>query len=71
MWIVFNGEIYNYRRSGRSSKLGGTVSQLIAIPRPSFTSTKTGAMPVFPLLNGMFAFAIWDERRERLLVGTG
>lgn len=67
LWIVFNGEIYNYRE----------LRSQLAADRCFTTATDTevllGAFQKWGVeclgrLNGMFAFAIWDEARQRLLL---
>lgn len=67
-WIVFNGEIYNYRQLREQlEKLGHTF----------YTDSDTEAIvhaydqygadcPKY--LRGMFAFAIWDERTKSLFL---
>src|SRR6202795_1382465 len=67
-WIVFNGEIYNYRElREKLEKLGHTF----------YTNSDTEAIvhaydqygtdcPKY--LRGMFAFAIWDERTKSLFL---
>ena len=67
-WIVFNGEIYNYRElRDQLEKLGHTF----------YTNSDTEAIihaydqygadcPRY--LRGMFAFAIWDERTQELFL---
>ena len=67
VWIVFNGEIYNYRelRDG-------------LMPRRTFRSRtdtevilglyEEHGLRCVPMLGGMFAFAIWDERAQRLVL---
>jgi asparagine synthase (glutamine-hydrolysing) len=67
-WIVFNGEIYNYPElRERLEKLGHrfyTNSDTEAIVH---AYDQYGAdCPKH--LRGMFAFAIWDEKREELLL---
>jgi asparagine synthase (glutamine-hydrolysing) len=68
IWIVFNGEIYNYRELRRDLVRRGHVFRT-----DSDTETivhlyeDLGAACVEPL-RGMFAFAIWDERRRELLL---
>jgi asparagine synthase (glutamine-hydrolysing) len=67
-WIVFNGEIYNHRELRR---------ELIA--RGHFFKTESDTEVILHLyedrgerlvdeLRGMFAFAIWDTRRRKLLL---
>ncbi|MGH9945292.1 MAG: asparagine synthase (glutamine-hydrolyzing), partial [Pyrinomonadaceae bacterium] len=68
-WIVFNGEIYNYRplraelekRGHRFYTDSDTEVVLHAYDEYGPTECPTH-------LRGMFAFAIWDERREELLL---
>jgi asparagine synthase (glutamine-hydrolysing) len=67
-WIVFNGEIYNYRDLRRELEARGKkfLSQ-------SDTEVVLAAYHVWGessllKLNGMFAFALWDARQKRLLL---
>jgi len=68
VWIVFNGEIYNYEKLKEDLRARGHV----------FT-TKTDTEVIVHLyeeygadciekLRGMFAFGIWDENRKQLLL---
>jgi len=67
-WIVFNGEIYNYRElRDKLEKLGHTF----------YTNSDTEAIvhaydqygaDCPNHLRGMFAFAIWDERTQELFL---
>lgn len=66
LWIVYNGEIYDFDalREGLLKK-GHTLK--------SHTDTETvlhlyedNGLDCLKLLNGMFAFALWDEKRQRL-----
>jgi asparagine synthase (glutamine-hydrolysing) len=66
--IVFNGEIYNYRdlrerfsRDGRVFRSRSDTETILAAYEKSGTSCVDD-------LRGMFAFAIWDERRNRLVL---
>ncbi|UPV76635.1 asparagine synthase (glutamine-hydrolyzing) (plasmid) [Halorussus limi] len=64
--IVFNGEIYNYRElrervSDRTFRSETDTEVLL------YLYEKYGP-DCLSLLRGMFAFAIWDERRERLFL---
>src|SRR5207245_8160839 len=67
-WIVFNGEIYNYRELRR---------KLEALGHTFYTNSDTEAIihaydrygaDCPRHLRGMFAFAIWDERTQELLL---
>jgi len=68
VWIIFNGEIYNYRelRAELQSKghQFGTNSDTEVIVH----GYKEWGTDVFNHLNGMFGLAIWDVRNERLVV---
>ncbi|HEY0322872.1 MAG TPA: asparagine synthase (glutamine-hydrolyzing) [Pyrinomonadaceae bacterium] len=66
VWIVFNGEIYNYKElRAELEKLGHrfyTDSDTEAIVH----AYEAYGADCPKSLRGMFAFAIWDERREEL-----
>jgi len=68
LWIVFNGEIYNYQElrrdllsRGRTLKTQSDTETILAL------YDEMGAACVGKL-RGMFAFAIWDKKRERLFI---
>lgn len=65
-WITYNGELYNYRElrhglvtTGTAVRTGSDTEVLLAL----LSQRDTTALP---MLRGMFAFAWWDERSERL-----
>lgn len=67
-WIVFNGEIFNYRelreflvKKGYSLKTHSDTEVLVQLY--SIYGKKSLSM-----LNGQFAFAIWDKVKEELLI---
>jgi asparagine synthase (glutamine-hydrolysing) len=64
--IVFNGEIYNYRelraRLDGYSFDSGTDTEVLLAAYQEF------GVDCLEHLRGMFAFAIWDEERERLFL---
>jgi asparagine synthase (glutamine-hydrolysing) len=69
LWVVCNGEIYNFREL-RTELLGkghqfktGSDSEVILHAYAEYGDTFVGR------LNGMYAFALWDARRKRLLIG--
>jgi asparagine synthase (glutamine-hydrolysing) len=68
IWIVFNGEIYNHRLLRRDLEAKGhrfaTQSDTEAILH-LYEDLGEGCMKA---LRGMFAFAIWDRPRQRLLL---
>ena len=69
VWVVFNGEIYNYRELRQ---------QLTARGHKLATRTDTETLVhlyedhgagLVDHLRGMFAFALWDSRKRQLLLG--
>lgn len=67
-WIVFNGEIYNYRElREKLEKLGHTFYTNSDTEAIVHAYDRYGAdCPKH--LRGMFAFAIWDERKQELFL---
>jgi asparagine synthase (glutamine-hydrolysing) len=68
VWIVFNGEIYNYKELQK---------QLIARGHRLATGSDTETIvhlyeeygvECLKFLEGMFAFALWDHERQRLFI---
>jgi asparagine synthase (glutamine-hydrolysing) len=67
--VVFNGEIYNYRElRDRLLKAGHRLSTRSDTETLVHLYEDEGDRLV-RVLRGMFGFAIWDARRQRLLVG--
>jgi asparagine synthase (glutamine-hydrolysing) len=69
LWLVANGEIYNYRELSR-----GLIAQGHRLRTASDCETllhlyEQHGDDFLANVNGMFAFALWDSRRRRLLLG--
>jgi asparagine synthase (glutamine-hydrolysing) len=68
--VALNGEIYNYRRLRETLARRGHVlrsegdTEVIAHLAEDLEPT-----PLAESLEGMFAFAVWDDRRGRLILG--
>ena len=63
LWIVFNGEIYNYRRAARGLEAQGARSAPASDTEVLLHALRRGAQRCVQRLNGMFAFALWDRAR--------
>lgn len=69
VWLVMNGEIYNYKQLRAQLERNGhhfrtrsdteVIAHLYEDEGPSF----------FKRLRGMFGIALWDDKRERLVLG--
>ena len=57
------------RAEARARARRATASPPTATPRSSSTSTRSTATRFVERLRGMFAIALWDDRRRRLLLG--
>ncbi len=68
VWIVFNGEIYNYKELRAELEGHGHVFQTNSDTEVIIHGYKRWGTKVFEHLNGMFGVAIWDVRRKRLVV---
>jgi len=68
--IVFNGEIYNHRTLRRELEaLGARFSTDHSDTEVILRGYEIWGDDVVRKLDGMFAFAIWDERQRRLFLG--
>ncbi len=69
LWVVCNGEIYNFRELRSELEVRGyrfktgSDSEVLLHLYDLYGDDFVGR------LDGMFDFAIWDERRKRLLIG--
>ena len=64
--IVFNGEIYNYRELRTELEADGLSFRSQSDTEVLLKLYLVHGEKMLPLLNGIFAFAVWD-RKERLL----
>ncbi|MCI0439987.1 MAG: asparagine synthase (glutamine-hydrolyzing) [Chloroflexi bacterium] len=68
IWIVFNGEIYNYRALREELLQRGHKFQTSSDTEAIVHLYEDEGVDCVKRLQGMFAFAIWDEPRQRLFI---
>lgn len=67
-WIVFNGEIYNYRELRKELEKLGHIFYTNSDTEAIIHAYDRYGADCPKHLRGMFAFAIWDERTQELLL---
>lgn len=68
VWIIFNGEIYNFPPLKKELELRGHVFSTHTDTEVILHLYEEMGARCVERLNGMFAFAIWDEPRQTLLL---
>lgn len=66
--VAFNGELYNYRELRARLQAAGHVLQTESDTEVLVHLYEDLGDELVHELRGMFAFAIWDDRRQRLLI---
>ena len=67
-WIVFNGEIYNFRELRKELEAVGAVFKSNSDTEVILAAYRVWGESCVVRLGGMFAFALWDATRQRLLL---
>ena len=68
VWIIFNGEIYNYKELRGELQSKGHQFKTNSDTEVIIHGYKEWGTQVFDRLNGMFGLAIWDAPNQRLIV---
>lgn len=68
LWLVFNGELYNYRELRSLLIQNGHIFRTNSDTEVILHAYEEFGEACLQHFNGMFAFAIWDKRRQRLFL---
>jgi asparagine synthase (glutamine-hydrolysing) len=68
IWIVYNGELYNYREIRADLEKAGHRFATASDTEVIVHAYEEYGADCLKAMNGMFAFAIWDSNRRRLLL---
>ena len=68
VWVVFNGEIYNFPELKRELQSHGHIFRTNSDTEVIIHGYRQWGDEVLNRLNGMFGLAIWDVREKRLVV---
>jgi asparagine synthase (glutamine-hydrolysing) len=68
VWVVFNGEIYNYRELRERLLQRGHIFRTHSDTETLVHLYEDEGLDGISRLRGMFAYAIWDERRRQLIL---
>lgn len=68
VWVVFNGEIYNFAEVREELERCGHVFRTRSDTEVFVHGYKHWGKEVLQHLNGMFGVAIWDERKRELML---
>jgi asparagine synthase (glutamine-hydrolysing) len=68
VWVVFNGEIYNYKELRAELEGHGHKFRTSSDTEVIIHGYKQWGADVFNHLNGMFGVGIWDVKKRRLIV---
>ena len=67
-WIIFNGEIYNFRELRRELESAGIEFKSHSDTEVILAAYRVWGESCLTRLGGMFALALWDTPRKRLLL---
>ncbi|HLX85004.1 MAG TPA: asparagine synthase (glutamine-hydrolyzing) [Terriglobales bacterium] len=67
-WIVYNGEIYNFRELRNELEVAGVEFKSHSDTEVILAAYRVWGESFLTRLGGMFAFGLWDATRKRLLL---
>src|SRR6266851_4565855 len=68
VWLIFNGEIYNYLELRNQLKRFGHIFRSNSDTEVIIHGYKQWDLEVFNYLNGMFGIAVWDDKKKKLIL---
>ena len=68
IWLIFNGEIYNFKELSEQVRSKGHTLKSQTDCEPIIHLYEEEGVDCLKHLNGMFAFAIWDGKQQRLFL---
>jgi asparagine synthase (glutamine-hydrolysing) len=68
IWLVCNGEIYNYQDLRRELQSRGHIFRTGTDIEPIVHAYEEWGLDAFTRLNGMYGLALWDSRRKELVL---
>ncbi len=69
IWLVFNGEIYDFQELRERLKSNGHTLKSLTDTETILHLFEEEGIECLKHLNGMFAFALWDGRQQKLWLG--
>lgn len=68
VWLLFNGEIYNFQENREKLLAGGHKFKTTGDSETILHLYEDHGLDFVQHLNGMFAIALWDKKRRRLIL---
>ena len=68
IWIVFNGEIYNFPELKHELESKGHIFKTHSDTEVIIHAYEEWGVNSFQKLNGMYGFALWDDRKKQIIL---